>query len=102
MDNFDEMIEQLIDIMQDKERYIDDDDPNDIIAKDVKNLHCAIDILKNYRQNMDNFRYEKLLLSNKIEQKDDEIYLYKNIIDDYRKIIDLIINDINKGEGNEK
>lgn len=94
MDNFDEMIEQLFDLMKDKEKYIDKDDPDDIIAKDVNALHYAIDILKHYRQNMDDFRNEKILLSNKIEQKDDEIYMYKNIIDDYRKIVDLIIKEV--------
>lgn len=88
MDNFDEMIEQLVDLMQDKEKYVDKDDPDDIIAKDVKALHYAIDLLKHYRQKMDDWMHEKMLLSHKIEQKDDEIDMYKNFIYDYRKMID--------------
>lgn len=90
MDNFEEMIEQLVDLMQDKEKYIDKDDPNDIIAKDVKALHYAIDLLKYYKQKIEEYKNEKLTLLDRIDEKEYKIQMYEDLLNDYRRIYQII------------
>lgn len=71
--NYNEMMEQLQDLLQDKEKYIDPDDPDDIIKKDVESLKTAIETLNNANRIME---YQTTELRN----LHDEIDFYKEII----------------------
>lgn len=57
--NYDEMIFQLKDLKKDKEKYILEDDPDDIIKKDVDALDIAINFLSDSRQLIKDNEYKK-------------------------------------------
>lgn len=71
--NYNEMMEQLQDLLQDKEKYVDPDDPDDIIKKDVESLKIAIKTLSTSNA---------IITSQKSELRNlyDEIDFYKEII----------------------
>lgn len=71
--NYNEMMEQLQDLLEDKEKYVDNDDPDDIIKKDVESLKTAIETLNNANRIME---YQTTELRN----LHDEIDFYKEII----------------------
>ena len=98
MDNFEEMIEQLVDLMQDKEKYVDKDDPDDVIAKDVKALHYAIDLLKYYKQKIEEYKNEKLTLLDRLDEKENKIQTCENLLNDYRRMYQIIYKLIENKE----
>ena len=70
---YNEMMEQLQDVLQDKEKYVDPDDPDDIFKKDVDALKYAIKII-----NESNILHKRN--TSEIEYLNDEIEFYKEII----------------------
>ena len=81
--NYDEMIFQLKDLKMDKEKYVDPDDPDDIVKKDV----IALEIALKYLEKAKNIEtYERIIKL--YEEKDS---LYKKLLSkDADKVKDII------------
>lgn len=77
--NYDEMIFQLTDMKKDKEKYVDSDDPDDIVKKDVDALEIALNDLTYSRQ---------LIKDN--EYKNEMIKLYKQYVESLKDRIELL------------
>lgn len=77
--NYNEMIFQLKDLKKDKEKYVDPDDPDDIIKKDVDALDIAINYLSDSRQ---------LIKDN--EYKNEMIELYKQYTESLKDRIEIL------------
>lgn len=77
--NYDEMIFQLKDLKKDKEKYICEDDPDDIIKKDVDALDIALNYLTDSKQ---------LIKDN--EYKNEMIELYKQYTESLKDRIKIL------------
>ena len=77
--NYDEMIFQLTDLKKDKEKYVDPDDPNDIVKKDVDALEIALNDLT----------YSNQLIKDN-EYKNEMIKLYKQYVESLKDRIELL------------
>lgn len=87
---YDEMIFQLTDLKKDKEKYVDPDDPNDIVKKDVVALEIALNYLTNSKQ---------LVKDN--EYKDEMIDLYKQYTKSLKDRIEILEERLNyRGDTN--
>lgn len=80
--NYDEMIFQLRDLKHDKEKYVDKDDPDDIIKKDVDALEMALNYLSldNINQLIEDKQKEKEYSDKIIQLQEEQIKLYKEYV----------------------
>lgn len=89
--NYDEMIFQLTDLKKDKEKYVDPDDPDDIIKKDVDALEIALNDLT----------YSKQLIKDN-EYKNEMIKLYKQYVESLKDRIEVLEERLKyRGDTNE-
>lgn len=77
--NYDEMIFQLKDLKKDKEKYVDPDDPDDIVKKDIDALEIALNDLT----------YSNQLIKDN-EYKNEMIKLYKQYVESLKDRIELL------------
>ena len=93
--NYDEMIFQLKDLKKDKEKYVDPDDPEDIVKKDV----VALEIALKYIEKAKNIEtYERIIKL--YEEKDS---LYKKLLSkDVDKVKDIIEKQLKFSKDTER
>lgn len=93
--NYDEMIFQLTDLKKDKEKYVDSDDPDDIVQKDVVALEIALKYLEKAK-NIET--YERIIKL--YEEKD---LLYKKLLSkDADKVKDIIEKQLKFSKDTER
>lgn len=76
--NYDEMIFQLKDLKKDKEKYVCEDDPDDIIKKDVDALEIALNYLT--LDNIERLIKDKQYSEKIIQLQEEQIELYKEYV----------------------
>lgn len=82
---------QLRDILEDKKKYMDEKDPEDVISEDVKALEQAIKMLRDAEN-----------VIHRLNSKDEIIKLQEDLIENYKDHIKILNERIDILKGDDK